>query len=138
MKNTVFTTVISVTVLVLDIKKKTAELKISFNSGKVTRLTGVDVSGLLVWKFTNDVNYEVGREYECTIASTEWMAMPFQLICYGSSDEVKYLLECVNVKKSTKLTSTDTLGNELVDYKNNYYKSNQYRRYRNYVGMVRS
>lgn len=137
MKNTVFTTEITIIVKSIDLKSKTCNLDISFNGSNVVELVGVNVSGLLLWKFGNDSNYVVGNSYTCTIASTDWLAMPFQLICYGSVEDPQYLLECVNVRKSTKLISKDVLGNTLIDYKSNYYKAKDYRRYRNYVGLVR-
>lgn len=136
MKNSVFTSVLTMTVVKLDSVNKLATVRLVMD-GKSKTLRNVRVSGLLNWRFNNNPLYEVGKNYGSTIASVVLDDNPMQLIVHGSLDAPEYYLECVEVAKSEELVSKDMFGNDLVDYINRYHTPKYFRRYRNYLKSVK-
>lgn len=99
---------------------------------------GVGVSSLLSYKFSNDLeNYEIGREYVSSNVSADWMENPMQLIRYGTRENPKFLLSCVNERSPKKFYGENPIdGSVIVTYVNRYHSSKYYTRYRDYLTTV--
>ena len=115
-----------------DTNKYLCRVRFDFD-GKTYVLEDVGITALMLWKFNNRDECNFAKTYRCMLDSDDWKAMPFQLIRYGNTEDVRYLIQCVEIRKVEKSDVVLPTGDVIVNYTNRYYKRSQYMRYRDYL-----